>query len=466
MTWLNLLSPAFEKFSWAQAAGSVSTEISSSSPDEIKLREKKEKNRERIRKFQEAREQKRREAEEEAKRQEAVACQKPVITLYSPDPAHPFNKIYDLLYVRKRWDDCYFGKDAVDPILFSDSTYLFEEPRYSDLIAELTRLQRMKRDFLEQDNLHFALFQRDLLLVFHQLMGRTTSEAATLRVALRQVIQSVALSKSEIQSLPANIHSALKSHSSSIPEAVLNGVLVSAEDGPVAPVHFKEFDHASAFYVYFLLPGGFHPTNQYIKALREQKQAMLKDSKTKDYYYRNPSTPQFPGGTSVALLRNAILLSDQGEPVVSPLSESMQFRKYTRVGETIYPGTDQEVAMLELSRAVLLSGKMGGMVSVSFKDLRYEKFLGLKHDPLSAKGATAEAPLTKCVRCHGQYPAADKQLNTGIHSVHSYTRDVGGGHIVARFYGSNQQGENNAVVRECQKSASWKFLSKTDLTKE
>ncbi len=46
---------------------------------------------------------------------------------------------------------------------------------------------------------------------------------------------------------------------------------------------------------------------------------------------RNPAMPQIPAGTMVALVRQMILIDNQGRPTATHLTESVQFRIYRSI---------------------------------------------------------------------------------------------------------------------------------------
>src|SRR5436309_1248902 len=47
-----------------------------------------------------------------------------VVSLYHPDPAHLWNRLYGALYLRQAADGQFFGLDQLDPLLWAQSIHL------------------------------------------------------------------------------------------------------------------------------------------------------------------------------------------------------------------------------------------------------------------------------------------------------------------------------------------------------
>lgn len=70
--------------------------------------------------------------------------------------------------------------------------------------------------------------------------------------------------------------------------------------------------------------------------------------------------PQFPADTETALVRRAILVSNEGEPILSPITETVQLRQYRSIPDrhaAFEGGNDPQVAEFRLSQRALLEGR-------------------------------------------------------------------------------------------------------------
>ncbi len=138
----------------------------------------------------------------------------------------------------------------------------------------------------------------------------------------------------------------------------------------------------------------------------------------------NPATPQFPKGTAWALIRRAILADTKGQPVTSPLVESVQVRVYRSLGFadlldselTKLTEAEQEAVIAKQlmtsfeweTRRALLLGK-GGFHQTTLDEVQYAHFA-----PIETKPDMQGRPLTNfCLRCH---------FTPGIFSIQSRTR--------------------------------------------
>jgi len=126
--------------------------------------------------------------------------------------------------------------------------------------------------------------------------------------------------------------------------------------------------------------------------------------------------PQFPLGTEVALVRRALLIDRSGRPVVSPITESVQLRKYVAIDPAMpvfahRPG-DQIRAEFRLVQRALLEGKPSlrrvaegeadfpvfATQGVDFFEQRSNPYVHVSttEKPFGPRGATLQV----CVACH------------------------------------------------------------------
>ena len=135
----------------------------------------------------------------------------------------------------------------------------------------------------------------------------------------------------------------------------------------------------------------------------------------------NRALPQFPVGTQVALVRQAILIDTNGEPVPTALIEDIQLRVYHAVtpqgrwmnfinGPSSH---DQDFFEFQMNRPRLFARHNGGLVAVGPTERGYATFRTHGIDPFEFRAVADEGPgviLNRCVNCHS---------DSGIHSVQS-----------------------------------------------
>src|SRR5271154_2504084 len=68
-------------------------------------------------------------------------------TFFDPDPSHPWNQLYGLLFIRPAWDGKLYGLDEMDPLYWNSSRYLLEEPLHHKALAALDQ-------FIQSDSAH------------------------------------------------------------------------------------------------------------------------------------------------------------------------------------------------------------------------------------------------------------------------------------------------------------------------
>lgn len=213
------------------------------------------------------------------------------------------------------------------------------------------------RNFLESPPdpmkpLQRAVMQRDLLAVFHQWVLWHRSEREMIEL-LAHAIKRVALSETEIRDLPNNYLAAasapgavtaydMENPGPFLPKNLLDDegpwirVEVKAARRLAAVFHFDNALGGASFEVLMRHPDGRAAGEAYLKDLATMPDPWVnKDSRVElqtmslsNGPYANPATPQFPVGTMWALVRRVILADAAGQPVVSPLVQSVQIRVY------------------------------------------------------------------------------------------------------------------------------------------
>ena len=318
--------------------------------------------------------------------------------IYDPDPQHLWNRLFRQFYRRTTNDGREYGWDAIDPLLWYDTTYLLGGTAYQEAISVLDEFLSTRGEDLITDPLKRAIFQRDMWAVFDWLTVRSDSypaQSEELQRRLAQLIRKVALTKDEILSLPDNYEAAIKSKSfapnyqSQTPDIGLlpvdllyadsEWICLGREGGPAAMTHTEEFPFfgRSVFLVFIRVPGGREATLKFLQELNEKR----------------PLTLQLVG-TEVALVRRAMLVNDQGDITPSPIIESVQIRHFVYVGESI---ATQNFYEFQLNRALLLVGAAGG-----FQPVTKEFMLFSSHGDVFQMGRGDGQALVPdiCKNCH------------------------------------------------------------------
>ena len=372
------------------------------------------------------------------------------VTFYDKDPAHQWNRLHSVLMTQAPE-----GKTVPDDLLDPPHTLrlLSGEPNREALalLGEFVA-QPLPETVIP---LRRAVLQRDLLAVFHIAVGENYTERTApqreLITALARAIRHVALTAEEIRKLPDNYTaaaSALDAVTTDDPEhprAFLPKDLL-ADDGPWIAVngqgldsyagraHFTFLKGRSSFEVRMRHPGGREAGLAYLKSLADMPQPLVWEKPAEPAVqfnnisgvprWLNPVTPKFPKGTAWALIRRAILADTKGQPVTSPLVESVQVRVYRSVGTvdsldselTKLTEAEQEAVIAKQlvtsfeweARRSLLLGK-GGFHQTTLDEIQYSHFA-----PIEAKPDRQGRPLTNfCLQCH---------FTPGIFSIQSRTR--------------------------------------------
>lgn len=195
---------------------------------------------------------------------------------YSPDSNHIWNRVQNSMLLRTGPDGSKWGCDEVDPLLWPGSKHVLIGAKYKEAVALLHEFVNTHAERLVRDPLARALFQRNLLAVFHwaaraisvgdhsltccaECRGNAVGcykERTQLSELLAAMIKAVAISTDEIHRLPDS-YRALKATKTG-DELYLPGrpgfTLIGRDDGmAVAPIHSGNFP-MSEFLVYLRLP--------------------------------------------------------------------------------------------------------------------------------------------------------------------------------------------------------------------
>jgi hypothetical protein len=368
------------------------------------------------------------------------AASDPGVTVYDPNPSHPWNRLYTALMVREDRSGHIFGIDSLDPLLWSSSDHLLEPKSHRETIRILDEFLHAHAENRIHDPLRRALLIRDLWAVFDWSVARTpdhlggpeyTPEKQELQIRLAEDMRRLALTSQEIASLPDNYAQAVvsgtfaKQYDRAHPERSFlppdlfdqHGpwIQLGNWEGPVAPQHTFGVSGRSRFLIYLRFPGGRKAGFDYLRQLWEYPQPWVVDSDAPLQAEINPLLPSFPPETEVALVRQMTMFDNLGNLIPAPITESVQIRVYRSILpassdraadlNSANSGSRQDFFEIHLDRAQLLNGKSGGLREVARDERDFLLFSAMPideiDDPLLSKNWSRVPPiLQECAMCH------------------------------------------------------------------
>lgn len=392
------------------------------------------------------------------------AATAPSVRLYDDDFNHLWNRLHATIFNRAGFDGRTYGTDVLDPLLWPSTRHLIENPSHAQLIALLDEFnaggERLVRDSAKR-----AILQRDLWAVFDWAVARRypeltddrTRRVAELSTQLARAIEALAMERPRIAALPDNYADALASgeipaafdpaqpHRPFLPPDLFDRVgpwvIIGEADG-AAQLH-QMFFTRSAFHVALNLPGGREATLAYLKQLGsvpklwvnnpDYRPDALPDSRGDPLRY-TPDLPQFPPGTQVALIRQSLLIDDQGRLVPTRLTESVQLRVYHRIAPSnpsdVTEDAPQAVFEWALDRAALLANRRGGLVPTKSNSIVFTLFMSHEFDlfEVRPRGDRQFTPppsaLTSCMHCHSGAGVYSFQTFVQFQSPHKRPRSL------------------------------------------
>ncbi len=375
--------------------------------------------------------------------------------VYDPDPNHLWNRLHGALFIRVASDGTEYGIDQLDPLLFYHSKYLLTGPSHTNALRLLDEFLSSRGDSLIPDPLKHALLQRDLWTVFDwttHASSDVTEQGArrSLRQRLALILRRLALTQKQIDALPDNYVAAVKSHQFSdaydasrpatafLPPDLFStngswvriGIHFSGEE-PFARVHTTRFGGRSVFLVFMQTAGGRQEAVDYLRRFRKFPQPYIYKSSSSEggsvEASLNPNLPALSAGTTLALVRQTILISDSGELVPTHITESVQLRRYNDV-QTLDPSRasppeSQSVFEFSLSRAELLRDHAGGLHASTSDQKTFLQFMDKGFDPFE-ESEREHKPITPWL--HAALDCRECHSAPGLFSVLSLVRSFTG----------------------------------------
>jgi hypothetical protein len=366
-----------------------------------------------------------------------AADQRPLssVKVFDPDPNHIWNRTYACLFTRRSADGKEYGVDALDPLLWWQTRYLLIGDSHRRVLACLDDFLLSHAERTVQDPLKHAILQRDLSAVFDwAAAGDDLPQLRReLEIRLADAIRRLALTSEQARALPDTYAAAVASqqfapaYDARNPQQPFLPPELFRSDGPWVclsayseePTAIVHFSGRSRFLVFMRLPTGRDATLAYIDKLRlsSEPPMLISDSEPT---LLNLALPQFPVGTQVALVRQAISIDSEGKLVPTGLTESVQLRVY----HAITPGTqymnyingpsshDQDFFEFRMSRPELFAHHNGGLVAVHPGETEFATFSTHGTDAFEST-TPLDRPaiiLDRCRDCHS---------DSGIQSVQS-----------------------------------------------
>lgn len=235
--------------------------------------------------------------------------------------------------------------------------------------AALAVLDRL--DVSRLDRAQRALLQRDLWMTFD--IGIALESRAAVRARIAPILRKLALPAEEIARLPDTV---AESAQPLLPADLFdpNGpwALLASEQRPAASSHDRFFQWRSAFLILVRHPDGREATRKFVDGLATNRY------------------PPIPAGMEFANVRRALLISAEGEPVASPIVESVQIRRY---------GREQEVVKFELRRPELR------LRPLARDEVRPSYAVSFEH--VAGRQSLSVPVMSTCANCHvGGGPAS------------------------------------------------------------
>ncbi len=316
----------------------------------------------------------------------------------------------------------------VDPPLWDDTRYLLEAPSHHQFIRALDELLATNGVRVDPalDPRARALIQHALWQVFDWTTQDDHSfidERIALRKKLAAAIRHVALTREEIDALPANL---LSTDNPGSPPNVLDEAsgwlsVGIAGSTPVGEAHVRAFRARSAFGVFVHHPEGIPAAKAYLERLAAAPYPPTRESDTGGFYAFE-SVPHFPVGTRLALVRRMMLIDRNGQIVASPITQSVQIRTFLKIEPKVQPG---HVKMEEfvLDRNRYLAGETPAWHAVTLDDREPPTFMVHGIDPFEQSGREPAreyrppgSPLATCIACHSDPGAASMLSHTRLFS--------------------------------------------------
>jgi hypothetical protein len=389
-----------------------------------------------------------------------LAVRAEAATLFDASPAHPWNRLYQALQGTPPSNQDRFPAGPRREVFPDDQ-------EYAELVAALDAFIKAHAEKLIATPIKRAVMESLVWATFDQSSDPTASRQSERdQVAQRcaAIIRRLALTDAEIDALPDNYAAAVKAKTFAtefqaahpdaefLPTDLFDGksswVMMSGEwPDPAAVQHVRVVQGRSQFYVFIRLPGDRAATLAYLHALANYPQPYAWNEQYSSQPYNlspvklNPALPEFPKGTTVALLRRMILPNSNGELRVTRITESLQLRVYSMDPKDVQCCDDvgQRFYAIRQDLTSLFQGT-GGLVLAG----RDEDFT-----PLLFETPSLLLVGNACRGCHG---------DTGVQSFNTYTRRLGPPRHTPWFEPALPESQDMETLEWKQRQYTWGLL--------
>jgi len=355
------------------------------------------------------------------------------VAIYSSDPNHLWNRLYRAMAIRTL-DGVEYGADIAEP-------YPDDFDSRKQLISTLDEFLRTKAERSLPGEARRALMLNDVWTAF----DISTAHGGTqLRFRLARAIERLRMPISDVARLKENYAESVKTGKFPkdfdpahpdvpfLPPDLFDpaGPWVQIGEsgrGLAAPTHVEMVSGRSAFLVFIRCPGGRQATLSYLQRLNLYPTPWQPNAESVGTSYPNNehvrldalvpdhNAPQFPEGTVVALVRRMMVIDEKLDPVLTPITQKVQFRVYRKLNATTHEPRDafdqtQSVYEFVMRRREVIAGMGGGLHPVSPDEKEYQMLIvpAVRGNPSYFTGPVV---LRTCARCHSA---------EGIFSVRSY----------------------------------------------
>lgn len=356
----------------------------------------------------------------------------------------------------------------------NETQHLLSGDSHRRALACLDDFLRSHAESAEQDPLKRAIFQRDLWALFDWAAAGQTlpHQRQELEGRLADAIRRLAITPEQVGTMPdtyaeavaaqqfARAYDPQNSRQPFLPPELFraDGPWVCISAYSYEPTAIAHFSGRSRFLVFMRLPGGRDATLAYIHKLRSSAEPPLLKSGSQGARL-NLALPQFPVGTVVALVRQMIVIDNQGKLTPTALTESVQLRVY----HAVTPGTefmnyingpsshDQDFVECRMRRQELFARQSGGLVAVHPGETEFATFSTHGADafesttPLGQQGVILE----RCRGCHS---------DSGIHSVQSRLQWMIPSQSLGGKHGDPITWETDVTIRRKQQQPDFNLL--------
>lgn len=327
------------------------------------------------------------------------------VKIFDLNPNHIWNKTYACLFVRRTSDGIEYGADALDPLLWDQTQHLLNGDSHRRALECLDVFLRSHAENAEQNPLKRAILQRDLWAIFDWAAAGQTlpQQRRELEVRLAAAIRRLAITSEQARRLPDNYSEAVagqefardydrqNSRQPFLPPELFrpDGPWVCISGYSDEPTAFAHFSGRSRFLVFMRLPGGRDATLAYVDKLRSSREP--------------PLLMQFPAGTAVALVRQMIVIDNQGKLTATALTESVQLRVYHSVNYSNgLSSHGQDFFAFQMRRPELFARHSGGLVAVRPGETEFATFRTHGIDAFESTPPLdkQDVVLERCRACH------------------------------------------------------------------